>query len=172
MERNMLNFVYEPEKWEEVYKQEKINLQFILGDLKVLVEHIGATSMPACHTSKNLDILISVNDLIDLPTIQNLLVNREYRVVPQYSEDDCVVLVKKTKVLGMGITLRIMQYASQKYNEYKAFRTYLLEDRDRIRAYNRFRQELLRKCGKDFETYRLTKKSYMDGIVKENFRFE
>lgn len=168
----MANFEYQPEKWSDAFNQEKINLKFILGDIKVSIEHIGATSIPVCMSAKNVDILLSINDIIDATTVQNLLCNREYRLVPQYSDVDCLVLVKKTKVLGYGITLRIMQYASQRYNEFKAFKTYLMEDRSRVRAYNRFREELLKKCGADFETYRLTKQNYIEGIVKENFRFE
>ena len=168
----MAKFVYNPDVWTDAFNQEKINLQFILGDIKVLIEHIGATSIPVCMSAKNVDILLSINDIIDAITIKNLLCNQEYRFVAEYSDDDCLVLVKKTKVLDQGITLRIMQYASQKYNEFKAFKTFIMEDRERVRAYNRFREELLHKCGSDFEQYRKTKQNYIEGIVKENFRFE
>lgn len=163
---------YNPRAWEKAFKEEKNNLLYFLANKKVTIEHIGATSIANCRSNHNVDILISVPKMPDIYTIEALLLSKGYREIKEFSTKDCLVLVKKSKVLDQSITIRIAEYASMIFNRIHAFKIVLKDEYDRVQRYNAFREELLDQCGKNWRKYHRIKVDYINSMIDEYFRFE
>lgn len=163
---------YTPVKWDKAFASERDNILFCIPDIKINVEHIGATSVPNCRSFRNVDILVSVHNFVDISTAAMLLLSKDYREIKEMSTIDCVVLVKKQKVYGCGITVRIVEYASMLYRRIMAFKAILKSSFDRTILYNQFRETLFAKNHKDIKKYNEVKYSYINGLVDERYKFE
>ena len=163
---------YHPSDWDKVFISERDNLLFLLPQFKFNVEHIGATSIPNCRSFRNVDILVSLNRFEDLLTVGMLLNSKDYKEIKELSTSDCVVLSKRTKVNGYGVTVRVVEYASMTYNRFIAFKTLLRESFDRTQKYNLFRETLFEETDRDITKYNKIKYDYINSIIDENFKFE
>ena len=166
------NLDFRPNEWDKAFISERNNLLFLLPQFKINVEHIGATSVNGCRSFRNVDIMISVHDFIDLQTIAMLLESKEYRLIKELSSMDVLVLVKKKKVNKVAVTVRVVQYASNFYNRAKAFKVLLQENYQRVEKYNKYRDELIQKVGYDIAKYNEIKYNYINSLIDENFKFE
>ena len=163
---------YTPAKWEKAFKSEKDNLLFCLPNFKVTIEHIGATAVNSCRSFRNVDILLSTHDYGAVSTIAMVLKSKEYKELKELSTLDCIVLVKKSKVYGCGITLRIVQYASMTYRRITCFKIFLKESYDCVQRYNIFREAAIKTANFDIKEYNKMKYNYINSILDERFRFE
>ena len=163
---------YTPAKWEKAFKSEKDNLLFCLPNFKVTIEHIGATAVNSCRSFRNVDILLSTHDYGAVSTIAMVLKSKEYKELKELSTLDCIVLIKKSKVYGCGITLRIVQYASMTYRRITCFKIFLKESYDCVQRYNIFREAAIKTANFDIKEYNKMKYNYINSILDERFRFE
>ena len=154
---------YNQTEWEKVFVSEKDNLLFLLPQYKMNIEHIGATSINNCRSFRNVDILISVNNFADVHTIAMLLNSKEYKELPELSDMNCRVLVKKHKVNKTGITVRVVEYASNTYNRFIMFRTLLKDDYNKVQAYNYFRENLFEEVNHNIAKYNQINPKY--GVI-------
>ena len=171
MEHDMQILRYRPKEWVKAFKSECSNLQFLLPQFKINVEHIGATAVPNCRSFRNVDILLSTHEFKDIHTIAMMLETKEYVIVDQ-SDINCVVLAKKRKVLGERITVRVVQYASNTFNRFHAFDIYLRESIENVYHYNIFRENLFREVAYDIPRYNQAKYDYINNHIDEHFTFE
>lgn len=163
---------YTPTKWDKAFASERDNILFYIPNIKINVEHIGATSIPNCRSFRNVDILVSVHNFVDISTVSMLLQSKDYKELKELSSIDCVVLVKKQKVYGCGITVRVVEYASMLYRKIMAFKAILRSSFDRTILYNQFRETLFAKNHKDIKKYNEVKYAYINGLVDERYKFE
>ena len=163
---------YHPSEWDKAFLSEKDNLLFLLPQFKFNVEHIGATSIPNCRSFRNVDILLSLNRFEDILTVAMLLNSKDYKEIKELSSVDCVVLTKRTKVNGCGITLRVVEYASLTYNRFIAFKTLLRESFDKTQKYNLFRETLFKESDRNISKYNQVKYDYINSVIDENYKFE
>ena len=163
---------YKPTEWGKAFSKEKDNLLFLLPQYRFNVEHIGATAVNSCRSFRNVDILISVHNFSDIYTLAMILNSSEYKEIRELSSLDCVVLVKRTKVEGVGITLRIVEYASDIYNRFCAFMILLRESYDRVQKYNNFRETLIQQYPNDIKKYNEAKIDYINSIIDSKFKFK
>ena len=164
---------YHPTDWDKVFASERDNLLFLLPQYKINVEHIGATSINNCRSFRNVDILVSTHDFKDVHTIAMLLCSKEYKELKELSTVDCVVLVKKYKVnTKYGVTVRVVQYASDIYNRIISFRLLLKDSYDRVQKYNIFRENLFKQVGCDITKYNQVKYDFINQQIDEFYKFE
>ena len=163
---------YHPVMWEKAFISERDNLRFELPKFRVTIEHIGATSVNNCRSFRNVDILLSVHNFEDIFTVAMILGSKDYRELRDLNTIDCVVLAKKTKVYGFGVTVRVVQYASNFYNRINCFQIYLKESRARVLRYNEYREVLFEKVHRNIAEYNRIKYDYINSIIDENFKFE
>ena len=163
---------FDPSGWNDSFEDEKKTLLYYLKDFQITIKHIGATAYTGGRSDRNVDILILTKDIKDIFTIQTRLTSKEYKSVAIYNQSDLVVLVKKVKVLGYGITIRIMEYGSDIYSRYYAFMTLMKDDSGLIHRYNSYRYELKLKCGRNWKEYFKLKQDYIEMTINERCKFE
>ena len=168
----MAFLAFDPHGWREAFTDEKNNLLFYLKDYRVAINHIGATSFTGGRSNRNVDILLTVSNLADIHSVLVRLQSKKYKVAEQSDAGDYFLLVGPQKVLGYGVSIRLMEYASPIFNRYQAFVTLLKEDSSRVIRYNDFRAELVDKCGDDWKKYSQMKQDYINMMIDENFKFE
>ena len=115
---------------------------------------------------------MTVNNLADIQSVLVRLISKKYKVIEQSHSGDFYLLVGPNKVLGYGVSIRLMEHASPIFNRYQAFVTLLKEDHTKVEKYNSFRLALIDKCGKNWEMYNRMKRDYIDQLIDENFKFE
>ena len=163
---------YKPNEWEKAFVMEKDNLSFLLPQFKINIEHIGATSISNCRSFRNVDILVSVNNFADIYTIAMLLGSKEYKELPDLGDMNCRVLVKKHKVNGCGVTVRVVEHASITYNRIVSFKLLLQGSFDKTQAYNYFRETLFKKVNHNIAEYNRIKYDYINSYIDEMCKFE
>ncbi len=163
---------YKQTEWTKAFLSEKDNLNFLLPQFKTNIEHIGATSINNCRSFRNVDILISVNKFADIYTIAMLLNSKEYKELPELSNVNCRVLIKRHKVNGFGVTVRVVEHASETYNRFITFKLLLKDDFDKVQAYNYFRENLFEKVNHDIAEYNRIKYDYINSYLDEQCKFE
>ena len=163
---------YEPSKWTASYKKEKNDLLYLLSNFNIGISHIGATSVPAGRSDRNIDVLIVAESIADVSSVTVKLQANGYKYINYMSTHECSLLVKQKRVEGCGVTVRVVAYASDTYNRINAFMTYLRESNSRIQSYNNFREALSEKYKNDWKSYYRHKKDYINEIIEENFKFE
>ena len=163
---------YKHEEWEKAFSIEKDNLTFLLPQYKMNVEHIGATAINNCRSFRNVDILIAVSNFADIYTIAMLLASKEYKELPELGSMNCRVLTKKHRVNGCGVTVRVVEYASETYRRFIMFKVLLNDDFDRVQGYNYFRENLLERVNYDIAEYNRIKYDYINAFLDEACKFE
>ena len=164
---------FDPDGWNETFKEEKNNLQYYLRTFKVAINHIGATAYKNGRSNRNVDILITTVDLNDLTAVVVRLQSKGYKLI-HYEEDghECSTLVAPKRVLGYGVTIKVMVYASEIYKRFNAFSILLKEHEHLVRLYNEYRYDSLCKTGRNWKAYRKMKLDYIALLLEEHFKFE
>ena len=163
---------FDPEGWKQTFVEEKNNLQYFLKNFKIAITHIGATAYKNGKSNRNVDIMITVDNMVDLSSIVVRLQSKGYKLINYEEGNDCSTLVVPKKVLGYGVTIKVLVYASDTYNRYNAFMTLLREHEHLIRSYNDYRDNIARKYRHDWQKYRQLKIDYINLLIEEHFKFE
>lgn len=163
---------FDPTGWSETFQEEKNNLQYYLKNFKIAITHIGATAYKDGRSNRNVDILITVEDLPTLSAVSVRLQSKGYKFINYEDGHDINTLVSPTKVLGYGVTIKLVLYASEIYKRFNAFATLLKEHEHLVRQYNEFRDTLSLKCGRDWQKYRELKLDFINLLLEEHFKFE
>lgn len=163
---------FDPTGWGETFKEEKNNLLYYLKNFKVAINHIGATAFKNGRSNRNVDILITTTTLNDLSSVVVRLQSKGYKLINYEDGHEYQTLVVPKKVLGYGVTIKVMLYASDIYNRFNAFITLLKEHEHLVKDYNNYRDELTRKYCNDYKTYRKLKIDYINLLLEEHFKFE
>ena len=162
---------FDPFAWDKTFKEEKNNLLYYLSNFKVAIKHIGATAYTGGMSNRNVDILVTTTSFEDISSVQVRLQSKGYKLIPT-DRTDMVLLTGPKRINGYGVSIRIMEYASNIYNRFSAFETLLKEDHKRVTAYNKYRDEINIRCDRDFPKYQELKFNYINALIDEKFKFE
>lgn len=163
---------YDPQGWEDTYITERNNLLYLLSNFDFTIEQIGAGSVTNGRTNRNVDILIAADSIPEVSSIASKLETYGYKPLHYLSHHEISTLVKRTRVKGYGVTIRVVNKASIIHNRIKAFMLYLNENYGHIEKYNEFRLNLYLKYQKNWKLYYKHKMDYISMVLKENFKFE
>lgn len=163
---------FDPDGWRETFLEEKNNLQYYLKNFKLAITHFGATALKGGRSNRNVDVLITSENLSDVSSISVRLQSKGYKLIDYEDGHEIVTLVGPKKVLGYGVTIRVVVYASEIYVKYNAFASLLKEHEQLVKRYNEYRESLAYKCGADWKQYRKLKIDYINLLLEENFKFE
>lgn len=162
---------FDPTGWRKTFEEERNNLQYYLKNFKLAINHIGATAYKNGRSNRNVDILITVETVADLSAVVVRLQSKGYKLVNYEEGHDISTLIVPKKVLGYGVTIRVVLYASEIYKRYNAFIALVKEHEHLVKQYNEYRDSLLRKCS-DWSSYRQLKIDYINLLLEEHFKFE
>lgn len=156
-------------RWKKYFAKEKELLSKALVGQKInSIEHIGATSVVMCGTYGTIDLLLAIPSYLDFLTIKNLLDKKGYEFIQRGSLLEELFFVRRNEKKQIVATIRLVEYASQKYKEYETFKIYLKANPNNVKKYNEFRQQLLNVCDGEVKRYQEVKANYIEAVLKEN----
>lgn len=163
---------YHAKEWDQIFKDEFNNIHFLLPDMKLKIEHIGATSLSGSYSFRNVDLMIATSSLADIYTAKMMLSVLGYKEMPELGNEQCVVMVKQKKYHKIGVTLRIVEYGSEMYNSFTQFKNLLQTDIHRVNEYNSFRDNLFEEVNKDIKEYNKRKYAFIKKMVETDWNSE
>ena len=153
-------------EWVKNFEEEKKNLEIILKDLIVTIEHVGSTSIGNIKAKPVVDIAIGVKSKEDFKLCAKRFEGLEdYSVKEDSVEDE--LLVRKGPVSKRTNFIHIMAIDSEKYKDTIIFRDYMRKNKEARKDYEKLKIELANKYSSDRKMYTKSKDEYIKAILKE-----
>lgn len=157
--------------WAKLFKEEKQQLQNVLGPMAIHIEHIGSTAIPGIHAKPIIDILIGVHDLNkftqeDIKQIESLGYhyisafepNLPHRRYFQKSDSDG----------NRTHQIHLVNYPSAWWERHIFFRDYMRKYPEAAKAYENFKL-ILAKQFDDTLSYAYAKTDFCEQIYKQAY---
>lgn len=161
------------DKWKICFSIEKKKLEEKLKGFDVAsIEHIGATSVILCGTLGTIDIVVSLNSIVEVTTVKNYLCKNGYEAIEKGCGNSQAFLVRRNDKNEIVATIRVVPNCSKQYIKLIAFKYYLRQNKNNALKYNEFRQALLETCGNNLAKYKEVKANYINSILEEHCKFE
>lgn len=136
------NFInHSPDSYVSAYEIIQHRLLNLLDSPVIKTYHIGSTAIKGAYTSGIIDILVIVNRLHDITTLDEKRLNLSgfYRLHHPYKKKCVFSQFDSLKTLNEQIRLHIVEKDSKKQSQYLEGHRYLL---NHIEEYNHFKQNI------------------------------
>lgn len=166
LKRGTVSLAKHYEEWAREFDKEKENLQKLVGDIALDIQHIGSTSIPNLSAKPIIDILMAVKSLSDVSKIQKTLEDNGY----EYREngtDNIQVLFAKGSEDNRTHYLHITELESKEWQNSIGFRDYMRTHPEEVKEYDALKRELAEKYPDNRGEYTASKKSYVEGVFKK-----
>jgi GrpB-like predicted nucleotidyltransferase (UPF0157 family) len=157
---------YDP-AWPEMFKQERANLQSVLGPFILTIEHMGSTAVPGLAAKPIIDLLVGIRDLADarsgcIEPLQAL----GYTYIPQYESWLPDELFFRKEVPGPWTHhVHVMEPSNPRWDAFLLFRDYLCAHPDAASAYGNLKKSLAVAFKVDIAGYRNAKHNFVDAAM-------
>ena len=150
-------------EWAAAFEEEKSNLEKLVGDVAVDIQHFGSTAIPGLSAKPIIDILMAVRSLRDVGKIRAALERAGYEYRANGSDDTQVLFAKGPEVKRTHY-LHITAFDSLGWRNPLAFRDYLRAHPEEAKRYEELKQKLAARHSNDRAKYTAGKKDYFEEI--------
>ena len=166
MTRHIIVEPYDP-SWKDDFRAIKSELDAVLSDLVISIEHVGSTSVPGLSAKPIIDIDVVIADRSVLPAVVAALGTIGY----QHEGDQGIPGREAFKYEGKEhLRNHHLYVCDQNAGELKrhiSFRDYLLAHPEAVREYSRVKEEGAVLYPHDIDKYIEHKTPFIQGIYKE-----
>lgn len=146
---------YSPE-WKIVFQNVKKEIESLLSNYKIVIEHIGSTSIDNMPSKPILDIGIGTVSKKDIFEIAKILSNNGWVDRGDREDRGGYLLVKFAGEEVISHHLHILETDDQQWKNYLLFRNRLRDNKQLAYEYKNLKQRL-------FEKHKLERGNYTDG---------
>ena len=171
LQRKMVKLLEHSDNWNEYGKATIKELQEVLGDDAIAIQHIGSTSIIGLIAKPIIDIVVGLRclEIID-PYILELAA-KGYNYVPARSDQDHILFAcgdyeKNTRTAYIHIVV----YESKQWKDYLAFRDILNNDEELRKQYTWLKIHLQKKYPNDIEAYTEGKKAFIQQVLNQKLK--
>ncbi len=154
---------YDP-RWPELYAREEARIRSILGDRVVRIEHTGSTSVPGLAAKPQVDITMTVADVVDEAAWADDLVAAGYRVAIREHEPDWWDH-RVLKGPDTNINLHVFSAGCRELDRMVGFRDWLRAHDDDRDLYEATKRELIGRQWKYVQHYADAKTEVVEAIA-------
>jgi len=165
LEKGIVKIVEYDENWQEIFENEKSELQNILGDKAIGIQHIGSTSVPQGCAKPIIDILIGVNSMKIADKCIKPLIKFRYEFKGGKGIPGGYFFTKSTGKLRTH-HLHIITYNSISWVDHLIFRDFLIQNPEYREKYCDLKKELATKFKNDREAYTDAKSDFIEKVVQ------
>ena len=152
--------------WKEEFQAEKQNLEKLFGSIALTIEHVGSTAVEGLSAKPIIDISVGVKSLNDFEEIRELFLNNaEYSIKEDSPSDE--VLVRKGSEENRTHFIHVMEIESPRYKNTLAFRDYLRNNPEELKAYDELKRDLAEKYSDNRQMYTSSKNDFIAGTLKK-----
>ena len=151
--------------WTQAFEQEKKNLQKILGNAALAIEHVGSTSIPGLSAKPILDVAVAVKNVKTLVKVMPILANAGYDILD--SIEKCgEVLARKGPPECRTHYIHVEVMDSIYWKNHIVFRDYLLKHPAYIEQYETLKKNIAKQFKEDRKKYTAAKDEFIRSVLK------
>ncbi|MFX1537868.1 MAG: GrpB family protein [Promethearchaeota archaeon] len=151
-------------KWVEVYSKEKLQLETVIGDHVLEIQHIGSTSIPGMIAKPIIDIAVAVHDFREAFKCVELLKDLEYEYKGEFGIPKRHFFVKGNPRI---FHLHMLEISSQEWKNHQFFRDFLIQHPNKAEEYAELKILLARQFSTDRDAYTEGKASFIEKILHQ-----
>ena len=149
--------------WPDQFLQEKYQIEKILGDVALDIEHIGSTAIPNMSAKPVIDILISVKDINSIDMFNQDFINLEYQVKGEFGIPRRRFFSKDTDGIRTH-HIHIFEEGNQELVKHINFRDYMRTHLIQANEYTDLKIMLAMKFPNDISGYCAGKENFIKAI--------
>jgi GrpB-like predicted nucleotidyltransferase (UPF0157 family) len=157
---------YNPE-WPSLYQQERAAVQAALGEMVVVVEHVGSTAVPGLAAKPIIDLLVGVRSLAEARAsgIEPLL-RLGYTYIPEYESWLPGELFFRKGIPGPWTHhAHVMEPSNPRWRDFLLFRDYLRAHPRTAATYANLKKSFAVRFGDDIAAYRDAKRNFVKKVT-------
>jgi GrpB-like predicted nucleotidyltransferase (UPF0157 family) len=136
----------------------------VLGELMVVIEHVGSTSIPGCAAKPIIDLDVVISSMTDLPQVIARLATLGY-----VHEGDLGIPGREAFPAFPDTPphhLYVCSAQSEEYYRHLLFRDYLRAHPEKVQAYQALKQRLADQLRDDRHAYSKAKSAFVEMILQ------
>jgi len=168
LNRNVVKLVEHANNWKELFKEEKILLNTLVGKHVVDIQHIGSTAIDGIAAKPLLDILIGVTSMADAQKFdKHKLKEANIYHLGRVQIEGKEVFAKFSNLENLTKThvLHVVEYGGDWWQKHIYFRDYLNEHPEVANDYAALKKELAEAFPTNERSYTDGKKGFVDKIL-------
>ncbi|MFO7969879.1 MAG: GrpB family protein [Bacillota bacterium] len=154
-------------KWEAEFKKIKSNLETVLTDLALEIEHVGSTSIPGLSAKPIIDIIVVIPDYKVFPIIKERLASIGYIYQGDLGIKDREAFYYSGNDGLMRRHLYVCTKDSKELKRHIGFRDYLRNNKKLREEFNRIKSEASKVKPEGIKNYLRDKKKFVDKIYSD-----
>ena len=160
---------WKPE-WKSLFNKEKNELENILGDIAIRIEHFGSTAVPDLAAKQTIDILVEIpsDSWIKNEIIGRMKLKNYYFIFRKDRNPPYIMFIKGLSLKKEKKTTYHIHMADKNHKnlwDRLYFRDYLIHNKEAAKEYENLKIELAKKFHNDRESYTKGKKNFVDKIT-------
>lgn len=155
------------EEWPLQFADARAELLEVLAPSRVVIEHIGSTSIPGLAAKPIIDVLLGADSLGTIENAIQALAQRGYEYVSKYEGEFPArrYFVKSESHSALRINLHAVVQGSQFWLEHIAFRDALRSNPSLASQYQELKMHLAVKLAQDRPAYTAAKAPFIQAVV-------
>lgn len=154
--------------WQQMFLDEKEQLESLFGNVALSIEHIGSTSVKGLKAKPIIDIAIGVNKLNDFLKVKYKFSNEPYSVKDNSTSDE--ILVCKKSGDATNYLIHVMEIDSKRYQNTIIFRDYLRSNPKVLKEYQELKDKLAIKYKNNRPMYTASKKDFINSVIEMSYK--
>lgn len=147
------------------FDAEKANLEKLLGDIVLDIQHTGSTAVPGLLAKPLIDMTMAVHTLSDAEKIRLILEANGYTYRENGPNDEMKRLFVKGPEEKRTHHLHVTELGSSVWRNDIAFRDWLLSHSEDVKRYEELKQNLAKEHADTREFYTKGKYSFIEKIL-------
>lgn len=153
------------DNWVNLYELEKQNLEKLLDNIYLSIEHIGSTAIKGLKAKPIIDIAVGVKKLTDFERVKNHFKDYPYSYKFGYDNDE--VLIRRHQEDLTTHLIHLMEIESDRYKNTIIFRNYLNSHKNDLKKYQKLKENLAIKYADNRPMYTSSKNEFIQSILKK-----
>lgn len=158
---------YNP-NWKRRYLAEAKIIKKIFGN-KIVIEHIGSTSVPGMAGKSCIDILVIPEDMKTVKQKISLMEEAGFMYRGSFVKKNAI-LFTRIKNNSIKTNVHFLMRTDPHVREMLALRDYLRKSKKEVSEYSKLKTELIKKYPDNYEKYRKLKDEYMDKLKARAYK--
>jgi GrpB-like predicted nucleotidyltransferase (UPF0157 family) len=161
---------YDP-TWSSEFEEIKNRLAGIFEGKALSIEHVGSTSIPGMKAKPVIDVLITVRKIESFMHEKMAMKALGYEWGDNYIAPGTIVFFKELPNGQKTENIHVCEDGSPKARQFIYMRDFFREHPEKARQYSDLKKELSDKHPKDYPSYRLGKKVFLDQMEHEAYEW-
>lgn len=169
LNKDVVELVEHTDEWKDLFKQEKVLLENLIGEHVISIEHIGSTAIGGIAAKPLLDLMIGVRSLNNVENFDRRKLKEAgiYHLGRVEIEGKLVYAkFSDLKELTKTHVYHVVEHEGDWWHRHTAFRDYLMEHPEIAKDYETLKKALVQLHPENEAAYAEGKKQFIDDVLR------